>query len=305
VVGVSENGISFRRKAGRTVTMDRIFIVGCGKVGRLIARRYLDQGRPVAALARSESAAGELESRGIPAVRGDLDDPASLTALSLDGYLIQYLAPPPGDGVLDTRMANLLAALGGRPRRIVYVSTSGVYGDCGGDWVGEDAPPNPQTDRARRRLDAENRLQDWGRQAGVAMIILRVGGIYGPGRLPEARLRGRAPILAEDQCGYTNRIHVEDLVSICLAAGESTRESRIYNVSDGRPGTMSGYFKAVARRLGLPQPEEIPMEEARERLSPELMSYLLESRRMDTRRLREELGVDLRYPDLDAGLRDV
>ena len=285
--------------------MGRVFIVGCGRVGRLIARRCLDQERPVSALVRSETAADVLESLGITTVRGDLDDPASLTSSCCDGDLMYYLAPPPGSGAVDSRMANFLAALDKGPRRIVYISTSGVYGDCGGAWVDEDSEVNPQTDRARRRLDAEVQLQSWGRQTGVAVIILRVGGIYGPGRLPEERLRRQAPILLENQCGYTNRIHAEDLVGVCLAAGESTRESRVYNVSDGHPGTMSGYFKAVARRLGLPQPKEIPMEEARERLSPEMMSYLLESRRMDTRRLRSELGIKLRYPDLDAGLCEV
>lgn len=287
--------------------MSRIFILGCGRVGRLIARRYLEQNRPVLALARSAGTAGELESLGITPVRGDLDDPAFLTSLRLEGDLVQYLAPPPGTGVADPRMANFLAAIDAdaRPRRIIYISTSGVYGDCRGAWVDENTPPNPQTDRARRRLDAENRLWDWSRETCAGVTVLRVGGIYGPDRLPEARLRRRAPILVEVQCGYTNRIHVDDLVSVCLAAGESTGESRIYNVSDGQPGNMSQYFKAVARRLGLPPPEEIPMEEARERLSPELMSYLLESRRMNNKRMLSELGVRLRYPDLDTGLCEV
>lgn len=287
--------------------MDRVFVVGCGRVGRLISRRYLDQDRPVSALARSDTAAGELGSLGITPVRGDLDNPVSLTSLTLDGGLIHYLAPPPGSGVVDLRMANFLAAInaGIPPRRIVYISTSGVYGDCNGAWVDEDTPPNPQTERARRRLDAENQLQSWGRQTGIAVTVLRVGGIYGPNRLPETRLRRRMPILVEEQCGYTNRIHVEDLVNICLAAGESTRESRVYNVSDGHPGNMSGYFKAVARRLGLPPPKEIPMQEARKHLSPKIMSYLQESRRMDNRRMCAELRVRLRYPDLEVGLREV
>jgi nucleoside-diphosphate-sugar epimerase len=287
--------------------MSKVFIVGCGQVGRLVAQRYLDQDRTVFGLARSATTAGELESLGIIPVRGDLDDSASLTSLSLDGDLVQYLAPPSGTGVDDPRMANFLAAIdaGGPPRRIIYVSTSGVYGDCSGAWVDEDTPPNPQTDRARRRLDAENRLLDWGQRTGVGATVLRVGGIYGPGRLPETRLHNRAPILLEEQCGYTNRIHVEDLVSVCLAAGESTAQNRVYNVSDGHPGNMSGYFKAVAQRLDLPPPEEIPMEEARERLSPELMSYLLESRRMDNRRMLTELRVRLRYPNLEIGLREV
>jgi len=287
--------------------MSRVFIVGCGRVGRLIARRYLDQDRPVSALARSDTSAKELASLGITPVLGDLDVPGSLTSLSLDGDLVHYLAPSPGSGVEDPRMANFLAAIvaGVYPRRVIYISTSGVYGDCRGAWVDEDTAPNPQTDRARRRLDAENRLWYWSRQTGVGVTVLRVGGIYGPGRLPEARLRRRAPILVEEQCGYTNRIHVEDLVSTCLAAGESTHGSRVYNVSDGHPGNMSGYFKAVARRLGLPPPEEIPMEEAQKRLSLEMMSYLLESRRMDNRRMLSELGVRLRYPDLGAGLREV
>lgn len=288
-----------------------VFIVGCGQVGRLLARRYQGQGRPVAALARSEATAGELAALGIRTVRGDLDDLASLAASGLQSEvaqaLVQYLAPPPATGPADTRMASFLAAVaaGPHPRGLVYIGTTGVYGDCGGAWVDEDTPPNPQSDRARRRLDAESRLLDWGRRSGVAVTILRVGGIYGPGRLPEARLRRGAPILREEECGYTNRIHVEDLVSICVAAGAREGEGRIYNVSDGNPGTMSGYFKAVARRLGLPPPEEIPMTEARERLSPEMLSYLLESRRIDTRRMRSELGVLLRYPELDAGLRVV
>jgi nucleoside-diphosphate-sugar epimerase len=149
--------------------MSKVFIVGCGQVGRLIAQRYLDQDQPVFGLARSAATAGELESLGIIPVRGDLDDPASLTSLNLDGDLVHFLAPPPGSGVEDPRMANFLTAIdaGGPPRRIVYVSTSGVYGDCGGAWVDEDTPPNPQTDRARRRLDAENRLLDWGQRTGV------------------------------------------------------------------------------------------------------------------------------------------
>ena len=287
--------------------MSQTFIVGCGRVGRLLARRYLDQNQPVWALARSDTAAEELEFLGITPVLGDLDNPGSLTSLSPVGDLVHYLAPPPERGIEDLRMVNFLATInaGVHPRRIVYISTSGVYGDRRGAWVDEDTPANPQTDRARRRLDAENRLWDWSRQTEGKVTVLRVGGIYGPGRLPEARLRRRAPILVEDQCGYTNRIHVEDLVSICLAAGESVRESRVYNVSDGHPGNMSGYFKAVARRLGLPLPEEIPMEEARERLSSEMMSYLLESRRMKNQRMLSELGISLRYPDLDAGLREV
>jgi nucleoside-diphosphate-sugar epimerase len=236
---------------------------------------------------------------------GDLDDPASLTGLPVAGKVLFYLAPPPGGGNLDTRMRHFCTAVAGRPAKVVYISTSGVYGDCGGDWVTEATPVNPQTSRAKRRLDAETVLCAWGEAAGVAVIILRVTGIYGPGRLPLARLEQGHPVLSEAESPPTNRIHADDLAMVCLAAAGKGEAGEVFNVSDGTPGTMSQYFNVAAELLGLPRPPQVSMVEARQVMTPMMLSYLSETRRMDNRRMLERLDVSLRYPDLGSGLKNV
>jgi len=281
--------------------MKLIFILGCGDIGRRVARLWQARGAAVHALARSDASARALEAAGITAHRGDLDDPVSLSTLTLDGALVYYFAPPPLQGSTDPRMVNFTAHAG-RPERVVYISTSGVYGDHGGAWVDEDTPTMPNTERAQRRLAAETVLRAWGVENKVAVSILRVGGIYGPGRWPLERLRKGTPVLHEAECGYTNRIHADDLAQICVIAAERGGADRIYNISDGQNGTMTQYFYAVADHFGIPRPPALSMAEARVQLSPAMLSYLLESRRMDNRRLLNELGVELRYPDLASGL---
>jgi len=169
--------------------------------------------------------------------------------------------------------------------------------------VTEDRPPNPQVDRARRRLAAETALRRWSATSGVPSVILRVPGIYGPQRLPVERLRAGEPVLREEQSPFSNRIHADDLARVCVAAARSRRPSAVYNVSDGHPTSMTDFFHCVADRLGIPRPPAITLEEARRRLGGGMLSYLAESRRIDNRRMLAELGVELRYPDLDAGLR--
>lgn len=284
--------------------MKLIFIFGCGDVGRRVARLWQARGAAVHALARSVESAAALQALGITSHGGDLDDPASLTGLPLEGALVYYFAPPPLQGTADPRMRNFIAHAG-HPARVVYISTSGVYGDHGGDWVDEDTPPAPNTERAQRRLDAETVLRAWGRENKVGVTVLRVGGIYGPGRWPLERLRKGTPVLREEECGYTNRIHADDLAEICVVAGERGGTDRVYNVSDGQNGTMTQYFFAVADHFGIPRPPALTMAEAKAQLSPAMLSYLLESRRMDNRRLLTELGVVLRYPDLASGLAAV
>jgi nucleoside-diphosphate-sugar epimerase len=188
-------------------------------------------------------------------------------------------------------------------RRIVYLGTTGVYGDCGGDWVDEDRPVRPSVDRARRRWDAETRLRDWSAHTGGELVTLRVAGIYGPGRLPLERLRSGQPMVAQDDAPWTNRIHADDLAAVCVAAMERGRSGAVYNVSDGNPGNMTDYFNSVADAAGLPRPPVIRMADAGGRLSEGLISYLRESRRLSNRRMLDELGVVLRYPTLEEGLR--
>lgn len=284
-----------------------IFIVGCGDIGSRVARIWLANDWTVSALARSEETEARLAALGVDTIRGDLDDPDSLHGVVPDGALLYYFAPPPTDGTTDPRMAALLGSLipGHLPGRVVYISTSGVYGDQGGSWVDESTAPAPGADRARRRLDAEHSLVRWGQQRKIPAIILRVPGIYGPGRLPRARLERGEPVLRENESGFSNRVHIEDLVTACVAAGERPNAAGIYNVSDGVPTTMTDYFNAVADCLGLRRPPQISLAEAREQLSRAMIDYLTESRRIGNHRLREELGVTLRYPSLAEGLKEI
>jgi nucleoside-diphosphate-sugar epimerase len=245
-----------------------------------------------------------LRAAGVRPITADLDTPASLIDLPVGDAVVYYFAPPPDEGVTDPRMDAFVSAMtpSNLPRRVVLISTTGVYGDCHGEWVTEDRPPNPQADRARRRLAAETSLQAWSAKNGVPVVILRVPGIYGPGYLPEARLRSGAPVLREEESPFSNRIHADDLAQICIAAARHEHASLIYNVSDGHPSTMTDYFYRVADVLGIPRPPAVTMEEARRRLGEGMLSYLAESKRIDNRRMREELGVKLMYPDLAAGL---
>ena len=169
----------------------------------------------------------------------------------------------------------------------------------------EETPINPQTSRAQRRADAEARVTEWGKNCDVPVIILRVTGIYGPGRLPLARLQQGHPVLKEDESPPTNRIHADDLAAVCIAAAQKAQPGDIFNVSDGQPGTMTQYFLAVAELLGLPEPKQISMEEAQTIMNPMMLSYLKETRRMGNQKMIEQLGVKLSYPDLRSGLNSV
>jgi len=284
--------------------MTKVFIVGCGDIGQRVAKLWQQRGAEIYALVRTEVAAQRLEHMGITACRGDLDRFETLKEMPLAEAIVYYLAPPLDSGISDPRMMHFCQAVSpsSLPQKVVYISTSGVYGDCDGAWVDESVPPAPQTDRARRRLAAEGTLSLWGVKNSVPVVILRVPGIYGPARLPVERLRQGLPVLREDESPWTNRIHADDLAQVCVAAADKGRRGDIFNVSDGQPGTMTDYFNAVADCYGLPRPLQIPLAEARSTLSPALLSYLSESRRIDNRRMLELLGVELRYPDLRSGL---
>jgi len=225
---------------------------------------------------------------------------------TLSGYdAVLYFAPPQPEGDRDLRMQAFLRLLDTRvpPRRMVYISTSAVYGDCQGAWITESQPVNPATARGQRRLDAEQQLCAWCGAHSVQWMLLRVPGIYGPGKLPLARLRKGTPVLAETDSPYTNRIHGDDLAAICVAALFSPHADEIYNVSDGHPSNMTDYFFRVADAAGLPHPPTIDREEAGRVLTRGMLSFLNDSRRMRNDKLLNELDVSLNYPDLDAGLK--
>lgn len=281
-----------------------VLIAGCGDIGLRVAQRLQAAGRRVTGLVASARGSERLRTAGVAMCRCDLDRAAPATGCIPDGGSVVYLVPPPPAGESDSRVQRFLDVLGRGvvPRRIVYISTSAVYGDCGGAWIAEDQPLRPTSARGRRRLDAERRLQAWTEIRETRLVILRVPGIYGPGKLPLARLRDGLPVLREAEAPWTNRIHADDLAAICVAALTAPDPSGVYNVSDGHPSNMTDYFNRVADAAGLPRPPAVSRAEAEGVLTTGMLSFLQDSRRMKNDRLLCELGITLLYPDLEAGL---
>ncbi len=280
-----------------------MLIIGCGDIGRRIAHIAQRKGERVSALVRTMQSRTELQKLGIDVIQADLD--AGIEALDVDGVRVVYLAPPPRTGTEDWRMKHLLQTLRGSPEVFLYLSTTGVYGDCNGEWVDETRPVAPRADRARRRVDAEQQLSSAATRHGWRYVIMRVAGIYGAQRLPLQRIRERQPVLRANQAPFTNRIHEDDLAEITLGLLEKGGSGEIYNGADGHPGTMSDYFSTVARYAGLPQPPEIDMRQAESEMSTGMMSYLRESRRISNRKMVDLLGEKLRYATLEDGLKAI
>ena len=284
--------------------MRRLLIVGCGDVAMRLVPLLRNRYR-LYALTRSQQRKALLRTQGVVPLCGDLDDAGSLVRLAGVPHDVLHFAPPPNRGEDDVRTANLIRALRNAqsiPQRLVYISTSGVYGDCGGALVREHAGLHPQTDRARRRVDAERRLRDWGRRAGVRVVILRVPGIYAADRLPLERLRSATPVIEDAEDAYSNHIHADDLAGIVVAALARGRSQRVYNASDGGAMKMGQYFDLVADSFGLPKPPRVSRAQAEADLPPVLLSFMRESRRLDNARLRRELRVQLKYPTVCEGV---
>jgi nucleoside-diphosphate-sugar epimerase len=282
--------------------MRPVAIVGCGYLGLRLARRFRYLQHPVRGFATRPQSLKDIAATGAEALHLDLDSASA--PLDFAGNLLYYLVPPARDGARDRRLERFLDQIKGPVGRFIYMSTTGVYGDRAGALVDEDTPPAPQSERAVRRLAAENALREWAEPRGVSFSILRVPGIYGPGRLPLERLRRGEPAIVLQEATPGNRIHVEDLATACIAAALAARaDRRIYNITDGSDESLTAYLMRVARIGNLPEPPLISRAEARARFSASSWSFLGESRRIDNRRMREELGVALAYADLDAGIR--
>ena len=284
--------------------MRRLLIIGCGDVGLRLAKVLRGRWR-IYALTHSQDRYSTLRAQGVMPVAGDLDRPETLQRIAGLAQDVVHLAPPPGAGARDTRTINLIRALakgGSLPQRLVYISTSGVYGDCGGDVVDETRRARPSSDRARRRLDAELQLRGWGAENGVQVSILRVPGIYSAGRLPIARLKAGVPALAPERDPYTNHIHADDLARIVWAALIRGRGGRAYNASDDCWMRMGEYFDMVAEQFNLPRPPRVSWESAQTQLPENLLSFMRESRRLANGRLKKELRVRLRYPSAQQGV---
>lgn len=284
-----------------------LLIVGCGDVGLRVARLLRGRWRLLGITTSTERKA-ELRAAGIVPLVADLDAPATLQRAAGLADAVLHLAPPPLQGRSDPRTASLLAALArrGGVRRIVYGSTTGVYGDCGGARFDETRAVAPATDRARRRVDAEQRLRVFGRRTGTPVTILRIPGIYAsdrPGGHPRERLARGTPVLAADDDVYTNHIHADDLARACVAALHRGLPQRIVHASDDTELKMGDYFDLAAGLCGLPRPPRITRAQAREQLAPMALSFMSESRRLDNTRLKRDLRLVLRYPTVESGLR--
>lgn len=284
--------------------MRRLLIIGCGDVALrmlpLVRGRYR-----IYALSHSPERYAQLRALGVTPVPGDLDRVTSLAPLAGLATDVVHAAPPQQDGMRDLRTARLIATLTkgeSLPQHVVYISTSGVYGDCAGALVRETRPVRPHTARAARRADAERQLRQWGARMGVGVSILRAPGIYAADRLPLTRLERGTPALCEADDAYVNHVHADDLARMVVAALHRATPNRSYNAVDDAPQKMGDYFDLVADTYGLPRPPRIARDDAAERIPANLLSFMRESRRLCNRRIKDELRYRLRYPTVQHGL---
>ena len=302
----------------------RVLLIGCGDVALRTAALLKGRAR-LYGLIRRDDEIPKLRVRGIVPIVGDLDRAGSLDRLRTAPFAVLHFAPPPSEGRDDPRTQRLIAALARAriiPQRFVYLSTSGVYGDCAGAWVTEARARRAQTPRARRRVAAEDRLRAWARRSGVALTIIRAPGIYAETRLPLDRIRQGTPVLAEDDdvldrqpVGgrlladdddvYTSHIHADDLARAVVAALFRGGRNRAYNAADDGDLKMAAWFDMVADAFKLPRPPRVGWDEAEERIAPILLSFMSESRRLTNGRMKRELRVNLRYPTPQALLNRI
>lgn len=286
--------------------MQKLLIVGCGDVARRTLPRLIGHYRVYALLRDAGKCAWWRQAGAIP-VLADLDTPSNLARIAGLADLVLHFAPPPNivGTPVDTRTRNLLAALckgKSLPQRLVYISTSGVYGDCQGEPIDETRVLRPDTARAVRRVDAERQLRSFGQRNKVAISILRAPGIYAAERLPIQRLAKGAMVLRAEEDVYTNHIHADDLALLACAALRYGRPNRVYNACDDSEMKMGDYFDLIADRFSLPRPARLTREEALATISPSLLSFMGESRRLANRRIKQELKARLRYPRIEDGV---
>lgn len=283
-----------------------MLIVGCGDVGLRVARDTSHK-LHLFALTSTPARVDALRAQGCTPLVGNLDAPATLRRLAGIATRVLHLAPPPLQGWTDDRSTALGRALRMRtaPNAVVYASTSGVYGDCAGEWVDEMRTLRASTPRAQRRVHAERSMRFWGRSAGIRACILRVPGIYAPDReggTPEARLRKGTPVLRAQDDVYTNHIHADDLARACVLALWRGKPQRVYNINDNTRLKMGDYYDLAADLYGLPRPPRVAREGAQDQLPVMLLSFMSESRRMVNLRMTQELGLVLRYDTVAQGL---
>lgn len=287
-----------------------LLIIGCGDVA-LRTVPLLKTHYRILGLYRNADRADLLRANDVTPIYGNLDCPKSLKKLAGIAHLVLHLAPPPNYGKRDTRTLHLLSALTKKkktnpailPQRLIYISTSGVYGDCRGDLIDETHPVQPENDRAIRRIFAEKQIRNWGKRNHISTCIVRVPGIYAVNRLPLQRLRDGHPTLLDAEDSYTNHIHAEDLAQIIFAAIRFAKTNRIYHACDDSHLKIGEYFDLVADYSGLPHPPRITRSQAQEQITPSMLSFMKESRRLRNVRIKKELHINLLYPTVHEGIK--
>jgi len=294
-----------------------IKIIGCGYIGKKIAGILKAKNISATCFVNRDESISRCVTEGLSATKFDLDKKVSdlkkTTIASFENSVMVYLVPPPSKGEVDSRMQNfitMLSALSHPPKKILLISTTGVYGNCNGEWIDEQRQENPQVDRARRRLSAETQLKKYCAASQVPLIIFRVPGIYAADKLPLKRINSGEPIVNAQDSGFTNRIHAQDLARFCVEAllenvmDENSR-SQVFNCCDGQPSTMNDYFMKVADAMNLPRPQEISLQQAQQQLSAGMLSYLAESKRISNKKLLRYFKTEFKYPNLTAGLKSL
>ncbi len=286
-------------------------IFGCGDVGRRIAKALLDESSSagkISGYVHSIKSQQQAASLGVPCQIIDLDKLGSDVGLDFSACRaaeLYYTVAPQKQGLCDQRSESLVKHFIEAdilPAKVVVISTTGVYGDYDGEWVCESSSTEPKTERGQRRLDLERQWLAWGESQGVAVVVLRVPGIYAFDRLPRKRLEQRTPVVRASECGFSNRVHADDLAQMCILAMRKAPAGEIYNATDGAPGKISEYLQAAAHALDYPPLPEISMSQAQQQLSEGMLSYLSESRKISNQKIVNQLGYQLLYPDFKQGL---
>lgn len=287
--------------------MSRVVILGCGYVGLYLARRLRDAGHEVVGTTRDPARFDEIRAAGAEPRRAEVTDPESLEALFVDGVDVIYdLVRPqrdPEGEYTEVGTRNVIAAAQGRPlEAVIYVGSTSVYGRRGGEWTDEETPVDPRSPVAEARVEAEERYREAFAEQALPIRICRVPGIYGPGRTLRSRLETGAYRRLEDEQLWVSRIHVDDLAEALVAAWHRGRAGETYLLCDDEPVPGDRYAEMTAEMLGLPMPPTVERDDIRRELSENAFERRVSSRRCSNRRMREELGVELRYPTVYEGL---
>ena len=282
--------------------MKKIVIAGCGYIGTRVARLWKESGAQVTCLVRTPEKADALAAEGYQVLVASFDESGVICPSDVSGSMLYYLVPPPGGGIADTRARNFISRLQKPPEKIVYMSATSVYSETKGGVVTEASETQPASAMGKRRLDAESAFLEYGAANNVPVVILRVSGIYGPGRLPVMQVSQGQPLLREEESGPSNRIHADDLAAVCLSAADRGQAGEIFNISDGHPSSMTCYFDACADLLGYPRQPQVSLDEARRVMSPLMLAYVTEAKVVDSSRMLERLKIRLQYPTMGEGL---